>query len=319
MARIYKPISVLQEPYYWELPGRGSRWPWIVCAGATILGVFLFATYLLWARAVPELMGRVNDYAQMLGPQAERYLEGVLQDLERTDGTQIVVLTIPSLEGESLEGFSIRVAEQWKIGREENDSGAILMISKQDRKIRMEVGYGLEGRLTDLMSGRIIRNVIAPQFKQGQFDQGVIDGVAAMIGTVKGEYTASRSPRQARPKSGGPGLMGIFILLFLINVIGRVNRFMGAATAGILAPIAGLLFFKAGLIAVLALVPIGLLGGFVVGLFGPPLSFGPGVNHRRHSNYWGGGGFYSGAFRGLGGGFGGGGGGFGGGGASGGW
>ena len=119
---------------------------------------------------VPALQGRVNDYAGMLAPATERHLDAALQDLERSDSTQIVVLTIASLEGDSLEDFSIRVAEQWRIGHKGLDNGAILLIAKADRKLRIEVGYGLEGRLTDLMAGRIIANVIVPYFKNGQID-----------------------------------------------------------------------------------------------------------------------------------------------------
>ena len=141
------------------------------------LAVLLF---LLWASCasaldVPALKGRVNDYGNILSSSTERQLDAVLSDLERTDSTQIVVLTIPSLEGDSLEDFSIRVADKWKIGQKNRDNGAILIISKNDRKLRIEVGYGLEGSLTDLISGRIIQNVIVPYFKRGNFDDGVSD------------------------------------------------------------------------------------------------------------------------------------------------
>ena len=142
------------------------------------------------ALQVPALKGRVNDYAGLLSQGTDEQLEAALAELERTDSTQIVVLTIPSLEGDSLEDFSIHVAEQWQIGQKGKDNGALLLVSKSDRKIRIEVGYGLEGKLTDLVCGRIIRNVIVPQFKMGHFDQGIIDGVAAIAGVVRGEYTA---------------------------------------------------------------------------------------------------------------------------------
>ena len=100
----------------------------------------------------------------------------------------MAVLTVPSLEGEDLEGFSIRVAEAWKIGTAENDNGAILLVSRDDREVRIEVGYGLEGKLTDLMSGRIIDQIIVPNFKAGRFDDGFLQATDAIIGAVKGEY-----------------------------------------------------------------------------------------------------------------------------------
>ena len=109
----------------------------------------------------------------MISPAVRQDLETRLREFERTDSTQIVVLTIPSLEGEDLEGFSIRVAETWKIGQHEvdgqrADNGAILLVSRDDRSLRIEVGYGLEGRLTDLLSNRIIDTVIVPRFQAGR-------------------------------------------------------------------------------------------------------------------------------------------------------
>ena len=287
---------------------------------AALLGVVLLLAGSLpaaWAAAVPPLQGRVNDYAQMLSAPAKQQLETMLADLERTDGTQIAVLTIPSLEGQPIEEFAIRVAEQWGIGQKQNDNGALLVIAKNDRKIRIEVGYGLEGRLTDLATGRIIRNVIGPQFKTGRFDQGIIEGVSAMIGTVKGEYTApERAPGGSRGQgSGSPGLFGLIAFIFLINVVGRVNRVVGGVAGAVLAPIGGLLF-GFGALAMLALIPIGFIAGLALSLFGPGVSFGH-PSHRSNTTFWGGGGGFSsgGGF----GGFSGGGGGFGGGGSSGSW
>ncbi|MFO7460439.1 MAG: TPM domain-containing protein, partial [Desulfatiglandales bacterium] len=126
---------------------------------------------------VPPLRARVNDYAGMLTQGVVRQVDLLLKDLEERDSTQIVVLTVSSLEGEALEDFSMRVAEQWRVGHKGLDNGAILLIAQADRKVRIEVGYGLEGRLTDLQAGRIIRGVIVPEFQAGRFDQGVVRGV----------------------------------------------------------------------------------------------------------------------------------------------
>jgi uncharacterized protein len=276
-----------------------------------------------WALAVPELKGRINDYAGLLSSATVRQLDAGLAQLETTDSTQIVVLTIPSLEGDSLEDFSIRVVEQWQIGQKGKDNGALLLVSKNDRRVRIEVGYGLEGKLTDLVSGRIIRNIIVPRFRMGNYDQGIIDGVAAMAGVVRGEFTAPETARRSRGHRGGsPGLVGLLALLFFINMLGRLNRGIGAAAGGVLAPIAGALFMNMGLLGILSLIPIGAAGGYLMGLMGGPVSFGRSMS-GRHGGYWGGG-FGGGGFGGFGGGggfggFSGGGGGFGGGGASGGW
>ncbi|MBI5097300.1 MAG: TPM domain-containing protein, partial [Nitrospirae bacterium] len=115
--------------------------------------LFPLAAYAL---DVPQLKGRVNDYADMISASAEARLEEELKSFEQSDSTQIVILTIPSLEGEVIEDFGIRVADAWKIGQAGKDNGVILIASKEDREMRIEVGRGLEGRLTDLMAGRII-------------------------------------------------------------------------------------------------------------------------------------------------------------------
>ena len=282
---------------------------------AMSLLICIFWASNLLALEVPVLKGRVNDHAGMLSAATRQQLEDTLSRLEQTDSTQIVVLTIPSLGVEVLEEFSLKVAEKWQIGQKGFDNGAILLIAKNDRKLRIEVGYGLEGSLTDLMAGRIIRNVIVPQFKAGNFDQGVIDGVQAMIGVVRGEYEApEKSPfaRDSKKKDSSPGFGGLIAFVFFISMLGRLRRPMGVAAGGLLAPIAAGFFFNFSLIWILLSIPIGLLIGFILSFIGSPLIFGHGHHHHRHT-----GGGWSGGFGG--GGFSGGGGGFGGGGASGGW
>ena len=280
--------------------------------------VLLWASYTS-ALEVPDLNNRrVNDYGDMLSSSTERQLEAVLEDLERTDSTQIAVLTIKSLEGDSLEDFSIRVAEKWEIGQKEKDNGAILVVSKNDRKMRIEVGYGLEGSLTDLTSGRIIRNVIAPYFKRGDFDGGISNGLQAMIQAVRGEYKGDAKPvRSQRRPASGSGLIPILLILFIINRMGRVKRPLGGVLGGILFPIIALMLFGPGLLMLL-FIPLGIVGGLFLSLLGGPLSTGSSRSSRHGGGFWmGGGGLGGGSFGG--GGFSGGGGGFGGGGASGGW
>ena len=282
-----------------------------------VIGLLIcfFRAPILSALEVPALKGRVNDHAGILSAATRQQLEDILSRLEQTDSTQIAVLTIPSLGGEVLEEFSLKVAEKWKIGQKGFDNGAILLIAQKDRKLRIEVGYGLEGSLTDLMAGRIIRNVIVPQFRAGNFDQGVIDGVQAMIGVVRGEYQApEKSPFARGPKKKGssPGFGGLIAFVFFVSMLGRLRRPVGIAAGGILAPVAASLFLNAGLIWILLSIPIGLLIGLILSFAGSPLIFGHGHHHHRRT-----GGGWSGGFGG--GGFSGGGGGFGGGGASGGW
>ncbi|NLA75789.1 MAG: TPM domain-containing protein [Deltaproteobacteria bacterium] len=274
---------------------------------------------------VPALKSRVNDYANILSPSTEAQLEAVLAELEQTDSTQIAVLTIPSLEGESIEDFSIRVADRWKIGQEKADNGAILLVSKNDRELRIEVGYGLEGKLTDLVSGRIIQYVIVPHFKRGDFDAGIISGVQAMIQTVRGEFKADkRVTGQGGKPPQGVVLFPILMLFFVVNMLGRIKRPLGAAAGGILFPATWAIIFGAGLVA-LMMIPVGILAGLLLSRFGGPLSFAHSIGSDRKNDHWrSGGGFGSGFGGGFGsgggfGGFSGRGGGFGGGGASGRW
>src|ERR1700687_2249187 len=179
---------------------------------------FLFTLVLFSVPAnaleVPPLRAHVNDYAGILSPGAVQALEQRLSAFEQSDSTQIVVLTIPTLAGENLEEYSIKVAEAWRIGQKGLDNGAILLIAKQENKIRIEVGRGLEGKLTDLVSGRIIRNEMSPRFKGGDFDGGVVAGVTAIMAVVKGEYT--EQPRALR--NPGRSLHPVFTLAIFLAV-----------------------------------------------------------------------------------------------------
>jgi uncharacterized protein len=265
------------------------------------------------ALTVPALKGRVNDYAQILSPATIQQLDNALKYFEQQESTQIAVLTIPTLDGDSLEDFSIRVAESWKIGQKKLDNGAILLIAKQEKKLRIEVGYGLEGKLTDLASSQIIRDVIAPQFKQGNFDQGVIDGVTAMMSAVKGEFNvkASTSPRKNTHNNDlGSLIMPLIIFFVVIGTLLHQKKTAAAAVGAIGSPLVGLFFLGFSWIALLILIIVGLFGGLAAATM---QSGGRGGGFFPIS---GGGGFDSGGDSG---GFSGGGGDFGGGGASGDW
>jgi uncharacterized protein len=269
------------------------------------------------ALELPALQGRVNDYAGVLSPATVGELERVLADFERSDSTQVVVLTIPTLGGESLEEFSIRVAEAWKIGQQGLDNGAILLIAKAERKIRIEVGRGLEGKLTDLVSGRIIRGDITPRFKGGDFDGGVIAGVNAIMAVVKGEYQATPRDLRQGKKSAPPALSLLLFLLVGCIFLGSMAKFLGGLAGAVGVPlIAHLTYPGIGLALLGGLGVAGFFLGLVIAfLFG---SGGRGGFGGGFPIGWGGGGGFGGGGFG-GGGFSGGGGGFGGGGASGDW
>ncbi|MDD2735885.1 MAG: TPM domain-containing protein [Desulfuromonadaceae bacterium] len=283
-----------------------------------IIVMMLLLPHLACALEVPQLRGRVNDYANMLSPGASQRLEQTLADFERSDSTQIVVLTINSLEGESLEEYAIKVAEAWKIGRTKLDNGAILLIAKQERKIRIEVGRGLEGVLTDLVSGRIIRGDMAPYFKKNDYDAGITAGVSSVIQVVRGEYTAQPRDLKQGKKSAEPVFTLLIFLLVAVVFLGSFSKFLGGAAAAAGLPLIGFLTFPGLGVIVLALMgAAGFVLGIVVSLMFSSGGGGPG------SGFGGpfiGGGFGGGGSGGSGfGGFSGGGGGFGGGGASGDW
>jgi uncharacterized protein len=140
---------------------------------------------------VPFLSGRVNDSARMLSQATIAELEATLKAHEDSTSNQVAVLTIPTLQDEVLEDYSMRVVETWKIGQANNDNGVLLLIVRDDRKLRVEVGSGLEGDLPDITCGRIIRNEITPRFRDGDFDGGVRAGVGAILAAIQGAYVAS--------------------------------------------------------------------------------------------------------------------------------
>ncbi|NOY52708.1 MAG: TPM domain-containing protein, partial [Deltaproteobacteria bacterium] len=144
---------------------------------------------------IPKFRGYVNDYADMISPSAEQELKKKLSAFEQQDSTQIVILTIPSLHGDAMDEFSLKVANKWKIGQRGKDNGILFVVSKQDKKMRIEVGKGLEARLPNPAVGKLINRIIKPKFSSGDFDGGFIAGASALIDATKGAYTAAAQHR----------------------------------------------------------------------------------------------------------------------------
>jgi uncharacterized protein len=151
------------------------------------------------AQPVPALSARVTDATGTLSDEQRSTLEQSLKDYEARKGSQIAVLIVPTTQPETIEQYSIRVVEQWKLGRTRVDDGVLLIIAKNDRTLRIEVGYGLEGVLTDATSNRIIEDIIVPRFRQGDFYGGVSAGVDGIMRVVDGEPLPAprQSPGQA--------------------------------------------------------------------------------------------------------------------------
>ena len=281
------------------------------------------ALLLCWAFAaladvaVPPLSGRVVDQTGTLSSGDVASLTQTLKDFETRKGTQIAVLIVPTTAPETIDQYSIRVAEAWKIGRKKIDDGAILLIAKDDRKLRIEVGYGLEGALTDATSRRIIDETITPKFKGGDFAGGISAGVDQIIRVADGEPLPA--PAQQREDSGSSldqlinpfnpfVIIGVLVLgAFLRSILGRLVG--SVATGGLIGIVAWL---------IVGSLVVSLIAGAIASvftLFSDSLASGGG---GRGGGFVGGGGSsWSGSSGG--GGFSGGGGSFGGGGASGSW
>jgi uncharacterized protein len=191
----------------------------------------LWAPGRAFARDVPTLRGHVNDTADMLSQTAEQQLEQRLSDYEQRTQHQFALLTVDSLEGDALEDFSLRVVEAWKLGQKGKDDGLLLLIVKGDRKLRIEVGYGLEGDVTDAFSSQVIRNVLTPALRAGNAEQGIEKAFDALMHKAAGEAvpeSAVAPPPRRSGKSSGVALFGLlfFLLPFLLPLFlrGRGRR-----------------------------------------------------------------------------------------------
>jgi uncharacterized protein len=310
---------------------RPRRAPWPSLLAASVLALWAMhamAQAPAWEagtdglKPVPALKARVTDLTNTLSPAEAQALDGKLAAWEQQTGNQLAVLLVPTTQPEPIEAYSIRVADAWKIGRKGQDNGALLVVAKDDRKLRIEVGYGFEGSLTDATSRRIIAETIAPAFRQNRYAQGIDAGVDQIIDVVtKGEPLAARPPaRSSRGSGGGIPLEMLFILVFVVVPVlgGILRRIFGKALGSTVG--AGIVGTAAWIVA--ASLPIAVIAAIIA--FFVMLFFGGGGGGsglaNRGGGVWipsGGGGSWGGG--GGGGGFSGGGGGFGGGGASGGW
>jgi uncharacterized protein len=296
----------------------------------------LLALFLCWAQAaladveVPQLKGRVVDQTNTLNASYIETLNQRIRSFEQRKGSQIAILIVPTTEPETIEQYSIRAAEAWKIGRKKIDDGALLVIAKNDHKLRIEVGYGLEGALTDVTARRIIDEVIAPHFKEGDFAGGISEGITRIIGVIDGAPLPAPKPEASHGQNidwiSGLSDFWPFLLVgalmvgsFLRAVFGRL---LGASAAGGVFAVLG--WFIVG-----SLIAGAVLGGvafLLVLIVGDSASMGVSPRGgRRSSDGWSGG-WSSGGSSGWSGGSsssdsdsGGGGGSFGGGGASGSW
>ncbi len=263
---------------------------------------------------IPPLTGRIVDMARLLPADLSASLSAELAAHEARTGNQVAVLTLPSLEGEPLEEFSHRVATTWKLGQKGTDNGVLVLVVPNDRKVRIEVGYGLEGTLTDARSSHIIREEMTPRFRTGDFPGGISAGVKAVLGTIEGTY---RPPEKAPVQTGRTqSALGMLFLAVVVGIITAAlvgHRWKGGSIGSVMAFVLAL---SSGLlVAIVAAVIVMFVAGALGAITGGGRSSGGfgGLGGGGFGEFSGGGGF------GGGGGFSGGGGSFGGGGASGSW
>src|SRR5690554_923997 len=176
----------------------------------------------------PELTGRVVDKAELLSPATESRIAQMLEAHEQSTTEQVVVVTVPDLQGFGIEDYGYQLGRHWGIGQQGEDNGALLIVAKQERRIRIEVGYGLEGRLTDAASATIINQIITPAFKQGQFEQGIASGAAAMVQVLGGEPlalpTRARGGQQEKPNAPLASLLLMVMMLVIFFIGGGRGR-----------------------------------------------------------------------------------------------
>jgi uncharacterized protein len=307
-----------------------SRNVWIARFFSTwlFLCAFAFPWQVSAEVAVPALSARVIDQTKTLTPEQLRMLDQKLREIEARKGSQVVILMVPTTKPEEIEQFAIRVADKWKIGRKKVDDGVLVLIAKNDRAVRIEAGYGLEGALTDALSKRIIDGAMIPRFKQQDFYGGISSGVDQIGRVIDGEILPTPAPNRQLVADQEGTLSSLSVLFVIALVLGSflrkiLGRAVGASATGVAVAIIGwfiagalLTALLGGVIAFIVTLLSGSLGGLTSGYYGAG-----GSAHSNAGRSAGRGGFGGGSSGGGfgGGGFSGGGGGFGGGGASGRW
>jgi uncharacterized protein len=251
--------------------------------------------------AIPPLDSPVIDTTGTLSPEQIRQLEQQALALQRRKGSQLQVLMVPSTQPETIEQYTVRAFEQWKLGRKGVDDGVLLVVAKDDRRVRIEPGYGLEGAIPDITAGRIIQEYLAPQFRAGNYGGGIIDATAVLVKLIDGETLPEPIADNRGDGQGGNWLFALFAAFIAANIVRALFR---RAPTGVRATATGA---AAGGVAwlVSALIGVGIAGAALGLLFG--LASVPTGRFARGHGGWGG--FGGGGFGGGGGGFGGGGGG----------
>lgn len=183
--------------------------------------VVLFSVAGLFAAKIPDYKGRVNDYANVISKSDEAEIEQYLQMLDDQTGVQLMVLTVPSMDGDDIASYSMKVCDKWGIGHKGKDDGVLLLVAMEEHDLRIEVGYGLEEKLTDAKCGLIIRNVIIPEFKNGNYSWGIVKGVKNITGvaTDNAELVSKRITNDKDDDSSAEGFIFLIIWMFFFFIV----------------------------------------------------------------------------------------------------
>lgn len=282
-------------------------------AKLVLISILFFPILFTHAYNSPgKSQGYINDYAKVISESQVLSLNNKLQDFDSQNGIQIAVVTIDALDDETIETYAVKLFEEWKIGQSGKDNGALFLIAISDKKVRIEVGYGLEGILTDAKSNEIIQKLVIPEFKKGNYENGIVNGTDAIISVLKSEdYLISSQNENSKTNSSSSRFELIIIIFFAIAGILSSTKswWLGGVIGGIAGIIVGIIYgLITGIFAFVILVLLGLILDYFLS---------KGAGKGGHGGFWGGSGFGGGRSSGGFGGFGGG--SSGGGGASGSW
>lgn len=237
---------------------------------ALAITLLLFPAVVLAYKSPGQPSGFVNDFAGVLSSEQKNALEAKLTSFEKTSGNQLSMAIINSLDGDTVENYAEKLFKEWGIGKAQRDNGVLILVAMQDREMKIEVGYGLEGALTDAQSFWIINNVMKPAFQQGDYYTGLDGSADKIISATKGEYIPENVSRQPDGSYDGfklPWQLVIFIVIWLSSILARSKSWWaGGVVGGAVGVIIGLVqgFLYMGLISLAVLVPLGLVLDFIV-------------------------------------------------------
>ena len=233
----------------------------VIAAIALVVFSLAIQVGVVCALDFPQPQGYVNDFAEIISSETQETLEQKLTQLDQDSSIEIALVTVKSLEEITIEDYAVRLFEDWQIGKKNRDNGVLLLIAPKERKLRIEVGYGLEPTLTDSKAGRIIRNIITPEFKKEDYNKGVTEGVEAMIKIVHGDEVNLGEESESESESGTSFVAIIIVVIFLSYLASFLARSKSFWLGGV---IGGILGIRMSLTMAIVLGVLGLIFDFIL-------------------------------------------------------